>query len=179
MSPEADEILDVYRARGLRAGTRIHPADFGDAIVWERGFVRHEPVRQALAELFEGGYLIEYEAAFELTDKGEQRIHESGNRRQAIDVEKLSKLLQDCQAESDLRSYFGVGLGEGQLPPFTGGRFELLADGGDRPDVRNEFSPADLLAVELLSVRVPAEVSLDLLDGPLAKQAAAGCLQSR
>lgn len=74
MRPEADRILQVFRARGLRAGSRIHPADFGEAIVWDRGFVRDEPVRQALAELFEAGYLIEFMNAFELTESGERHV---------------------------------------------------------------------------------------------------------
>jgi hypothetical protein len=74
MSPEADKVLGVFRDRGLRSGAQIHPADFGDAIVWEAGFVRDEPVRRALAELFENGYLVEYSAAFELTKTGEQYI---------------------------------------------------------------------------------------------------------
>jgi hypothetical protein len=89
-----------------------------------------------------------------------------------VNVEKLSEILRDNQSEIDLRRYFGVGLGQGELPSFTGGRFELLAGGGDQPEVRDEFTPADLLAVEMLSVRVPAPVGLDLLDGPLGKQAA-------
>jgi hypothetical protein len=75
MSPEADKILGVFRDRGLRSGAQIHPADFGDAIVWEAGFVRDEPVRHALAELFENGHLVEYSAAFELTKRGEQYIY--------------------------------------------------------------------------------------------------------
>jgi hypothetical protein len=75
MSPEAEKILGVFRDRGLRSGAQIHPADFGDAIVWEAGFVRDEPVRHALAELFENGYLVEYSAVFELTKIGEQYIN--------------------------------------------------------------------------------------------------------
>jgi hypothetical protein len=75
MSPEAGQILRVFRNQGLRSGAMIHPADFGDAIVWEAGFVRDEPVRHALAELFDSGYLIEYQAAFELTKAGEQYIY--------------------------------------------------------------------------------------------------------
>lgn len=75
MSPEADQILQVFRDRGLRSGALIHPADFGDAIVWKGGFVRDEPVRCALAELFEDDYLIELEAAYELTKAGEQYLY--------------------------------------------------------------------------------------------------------
>jgi hypothetical protein len=75
MTPEAQRILDVFRQRGIRAGGRIHPADFGDAIVWEQGFVRDEAVRQALSTLFEEGLLIELRAAFELTERGEQQVY--------------------------------------------------------------------------------------------------------
>jgi len=75
MSPEAEKILWVFRDRGLRSGSQIHPADFGDAVIWEAGFVRDEPVRLALAELFRNGYLIECPAAFELTEAGEQFIY--------------------------------------------------------------------------------------------------------
>lgn len=65
MRPEGERILEVYRERGLRSGSLIHPAEFGEAIVWQDGFVRDESVRAALGELIDGGYLIEYEAAFE------------------------------------------------------------------------------------------------------------------
>jgi hypothetical protein len=56
----------------------IHPADFGDVVVWEAGFVRDESVRLALAELFENGYLEEQLAAFILTEKGEAQVYEAG-----------------------------------------------------------------------------------------------------
>jgi hypothetical protein len=74
MTPEAQRILDVFKARGIKAGGRIHPADFGDAIIWEAGFVRDEPVRHALSELFSEGYLVELAAALELTDRGEKHL---------------------------------------------------------------------------------------------------------
>ena len=77
MQPEAAQILNTFRARGLRAGSLIHPADFGDAIVWEGGFVRDEPVRVALTELFEGGYLVEHLAAFELTARGDRYLYDT------------------------------------------------------------------------------------------------------
>jgi hypothetical protein len=75
VTPEAERILEVYRARGLRAGAMIHPAEFGDAIVWEAGFVRDEPVRRALAELFGESYLVEHNAALELTEKGSTHLY--------------------------------------------------------------------------------------------------------
>ncbi|MEV4656822.1 DUF6308 family protein [Micromonospora sp. NPDC049301] len=72
---------------------------------------------------------------------------------------------------ADLRRYFGVGLPNG-LPAFTGGRFEQLGGGGDHPAVRDTITPEDLIAVELLSVHVPARVALDLLEGALGREIA-------
>ncbi len=48
----------------------IEQLDFGDAIVWESGFVRHGEVRTALRVLFGDGLLIEHSAALELTEAG-------------------------------------------------------------------------------------------------------------
>ncbi len=91
MSPQADRILQIFRARGLRSGVQLHTADFGDAIVWEGGFVRDESVRQALAQLLEDGYLIEHASAFELTPKGEQHVYSP----QDIDLTaRVGRLLQ-------------------------------------------------------------------------------------
>jgi hypothetical protein len=84
MSPEADKILGAFRDRGLRAGALLHPADFGDAIIWEAGFVRDEPVRRALAELLQNGYLIEHQAAIELTKTGEQYIYADEEPRTTV-----------------------------------------------------------------------------------------------
>jgi hypothetical protein len=75
MSPEAQRILQVFRSRGLRAGGTIHPADFGEAIIWESGFVRDAPVRDALTFLFDQGYLLECGAALELTLRGEKAVY--------------------------------------------------------------------------------------------------------
>ena len=90
-------------------------------------------------------------------------------RRDDLDVDRLVALVQDDQACRDLRTYFGAGLAEGELPLYTGGHFELLDDGGDRPEVCDQFTAWDLLAVELLSVQVPRRVALDLVDGALGK----------
>ena len=50
---------------------------------------------------------------------------------------------------------------------FTGGRFEFLGGGGDRPECADRVTAEDLVAVQTLSVTVPAGVALDLLEGPL------------
>ncbi|MER6678136.1 DUF6308 family protein [Streptomyces sp. NPDC000983] len=66
----------------------------------------------------------------------------------------------------DLRRYFGIGLPPGAAA-FTGSRFEHLAGGGDRPEVADRITAEDLVAVQTLSVTVPAPVALDILEGPL------------
>jgi hypothetical protein len=93
-------------------------------------------------------------------------------RRQDLDVARLTRILADDQACRDLRLYFGVGLGRGKLPPFTGGRFEFLDGGGDRPDACNRFTASDILSIEMLSVQLPPLVALDLLEGALGEEAA-------
>ena len=94
-------------------------------------------------------------------------------RHQDLDVVSLMRIITDDQACGDLRRYFGVGLERGELPPYTGGRFEFLDGGGDREDVCNRFTASDAVALSLLSVELPARVALDLLDGALAQEAAA------
>ena len=75
MQKEAEQILETFRVRGVRAGGFIHPAEFGDAIVWEGGFVKDEAIREALETLFGEGYLIELNAGFELTAQGDSYIY--------------------------------------------------------------------------------------------------------
>jgi len=56
----------------------IYMAQLGEAIGWKRGFVSEDNVRRALAQLFDGGYLIETRAGVELTFKGETYIYGHG-----------------------------------------------------------------------------------------------------
>jgi len=58
-----------------------------------------------------------------------------------------------------LRGYFSPRLRDG----FTGAHFERLGGGGDRPEVAHEFTAEDLVAVTMLSVKVPAEAALRIL----------------
>ncbi|NMM17236.1 MAG: hypothetical protein HHJ14_08915 [Cellulomonas sp.] len=60
-----------------------------------------------------------------------------------------------------LRGYFTAQTNDG----FTGAHFERLGGGGDRPEVACEFTAEDLVAVTMLSVKVPAEAALRIL-GP-------------
>ncbi|MEV5546426.1 DUF6308 family protein [Streptomyces sp. NPDC052309] len=76
----------------------------------------------------------------------------------------------------DLRRYFGIDLPPGGMP-FTGSRFEHLAGGGDRLEVADRITAEDLVAVQTLSVTVPAPVALDILEGRLGAQLS-GLLQA-
>ena len=90
-----------------------------------------------------------------------------------IDLERVRAILDHDDTVPDLRRYFGVGLPAQQVPPFTGGWFERVGRGGDRGKVANRITADDLIAVETLSVRVPARVALDLLHGELGERLAA------
>lgn len=60
-----------------------------------------------------------------------------------------------------LKCYFGLpphGL------PYTGASFERLGGGGDRPDAANELTAEDIVAVSMLSVRIPGGAVLELLE---------------
>ncbi|MGW7055143.1 DUF6308 family protein [Streptomyces sp. NPDC054887] len=90
--------------------------------------------------------------------------------------QRLRVLLGTERVVGDLRRYFGIDLPPGGMP-FTGSRFEHLAGGGDRPEVAERFTAEDLVAVQTLSVTVPALVALDLLEGRLGAQLS-GLLQA-
>jgi hypothetical protein len=66
------------------------------------------------------------------------------------------------QAAALLRRYFRIG-DEGQ-PNFTGSMFERFDGGGDAAHVVDRFTAADLVAVSMLSVDVPAAAALRILD---------------
>ncbi|MEU3511322.1 DUF6308 family protein [Streptomyces longwoodensis] len=80
--------------------------------------------------------------------------------------QRLRVLLSSEPVISDLRHYFGIGVPPGGMP-FTGSRFEHLAGGGDWPEVADRITAEDLVAVQTLSVTVPAPVALDILEGRL------------
>jgi hypothetical protein len=79
----------------------------------------------------------------------------------------LLDALDDPQSVTDLRRLLAIELQSVDVPPFTGGRFDRLGGGGDRPEVGDIITSDDLIAVEMLSVRVPPKVALDLLEGDL------------
>ncbi|MFJ5274553.1 DUF6308 family protein [Streptomyces sp. NPDC088358] len=80
--------------------------------------------------------------------------------------QRLRVLIGAEHAVGDLRRYFGIGLPP-RVSAFTGSRFEHLAGGGDRPEIADRITAEDLIAVQTLSVTIPAPVALDLLEGPL------------
>ena len=80
MTSEANAILEVFREKGLKADGFVHFTDFGSAIVWEAGFVRDEPVREAMERLISGGYLVEFNAGLRLTQKGEAALYPPGDQ---------------------------------------------------------------------------------------------------
>ncbi|MFJ4541913.1 DUF6308 family protein [Streptomyces tibetensis] len=89
---------------------------------------------------------------------------------------RLGVLLSSERVIGDLRHYFGIGVPPGGMP-FTGSRFEHLAGGGDRPEVADRITAEDLVAVQTLSVTVPAPVALDILEGRLGARLS-GLLQA-
>lgn len=86
-----------------------------------------------------------------------------------LSVEQVLEILADPRSVPDLRRYFSPDPAPGS-PAFSGRRFESLGRGCPQEDDRNRFTPADLLAVQCLSVTVPIEVALDLLEGGLGRQ---------
>lgn len=84
----------------------------------------------------------------------------------AIDLEDLLSVLDDPQSVTDLRTYFHIGVPE-EARPYTGRHFERLDGGGDRPEVKDRIGPIDLIAVQALSVKVPIEAAVKLLQGQL------------
>jgi hypothetical protein len=78
----------------------------------------------------------------------------------------LIDIVRHEDTHENVRAYFH----EGKPRLYTGRRFEALAGGGDRPGTRDFITGDDIVAVQMLSVTVPAEVSIDLLDGRLGRR---------
>lgn len=66
----ARAILAVFRRKGTRAGGFLHFDEFGKALKWEAGYMKHDNQRHALLFLVENGYVSQLEAGLELTEKG-------------------------------------------------------------------------------------------------------------
>lgn len=86
-----------------------------------------------------------------------------------LSVKQVLEILGDPRSVLDLRRYFTPDPAPGS-PAFAGRRFESLGTRGPQEDDRNRFTAADPLAVQCLSVTVPIDVALDLLEGDLGLQ---------
>ena len=69
--------------------------------------------------------------------------------------------IPDGRAVEHIRTYFGK-LDNGR-PRYTGSRFETFGGGGDRNEP-NRVIAGDLIAVSMLSVHVPAQAAIGILD---------------
>jgi hypothetical protein len=86
-----------------------------------------------------------------------------------LTVDQVLEVLADPRSVPDLRLYFGIDTMPGS-PVFSGRRFESLGLESQQPPDCDRFAAADLLAVQCLSVTVPIEIALDLLEGDLGRQ---------
>jgi len=87
----------------------------------------------------------------------------------------LPKALQDASddsAEELVRGYFRLDQSRSGGVAFTGSQFDIWAGGGDKPDVANRFTDADINAVAMLSVEIPPRAVIEVL------QRRAGALSS-
>lgn len=75
MTPEAQAILDVFRLRGVHVGEFVEFTDFGEAMVWEAGFVRDAEARDAIGWLQDNGYVVELGLGLELTALGDEYLY--------------------------------------------------------------------------------------------------------
>jgi hypothetical protein len=80
-------------------------------------------------------------------------------------VDLLAGYLHADRAAADVAGYFAEPSDSGDL--YTGRHFERVGGGGDRADRAYRVTGEDLVAVQTLSVTVPPETSVQLLEGPL------------
>jgi hypothetical protein len=84
-----------------------------------------------------------------------------------VPLTRLLEVVESDRAIDDLTAYFEPGRRPGTAPRYSGSRFEFLGGGGDRPETANRITYDDLVAVTMLSVDVPGDVALALLEGDL------------
>ncbi len=87
-----------------------------------------------------------------------------------LTLDQLVNVVDADASFNDLKTYFGVDRPHGTSPAYTGARFESLGGGGDRQDVADAYTCDDLVAVSMLSVRVPGWVALKVLEGDLGRE---------
>jgi hypothetical protein len=69
----ARAILLVFKNKPGSGGF-IHFEEFGKALRWEAGYVKHENQREALRFLVENRYVSEMNTGLELTEKGAESL---------------------------------------------------------------------------------------------------------
>lgn len=87
--------------------------------------------------------------------------------RVPISLTELLAVVDHPQAVEDLRRYFQPDRAASRPPKYSASRFESFAGGGDAPQTASRITEDDLVAITLLSVDVPGDVALLLLEGPL------------
>jgi hypothetical protein len=70
----ARAILAAFKKRGLRSGGFLNFNEFGTALHWEAGHIKHDNQRNALRYLVERGFVMEVNSGLELTDKGAKSL---------------------------------------------------------------------------------------------------------
>lgn len=80
----------------------------------------------------------------------------------ATTADRVKTILSDSFTGPLVEEYF-LNDDEGR-PRFTGAWFERIGGGGDRDEVCNVITTDDLVAVEMLSVTIPPQASVWLLD---------------
>lgn len=74
LRPEAFAILRVFLDNGCNEDDIIYFKDFGDAIVWEAGFIKKKETQSGLQEPTDGQLIIEYDAGLGIAAKGKNEI---------------------------------------------------------------------------------------------------------
>jgi len=68
------KILARFKARDVGEGGFLHFDDFGNTLVIEGGYPKHQLQRDALDYLKSNGYVNEGDAGLELTEKGSRAL---------------------------------------------------------------------------------------------------------
>lgn len=86
-----------------------------------------------------------------------------------LSADQVLELLDDPRSALVLRQYFAINAPSGS-PVFSGRRFDFLDPGCRQDEDRDRITAVDLVAVQCLSVTVPIDVALDLLEGQLGSE---------
>ncbi len=63
-------IMRVFKEKAPHVTGFVNFNDFGKALRWEAGYVKHDNQRAALEYLVSGGFVVEMNSGLELTEKG-------------------------------------------------------------------------------------------------------------